>query len=493
MVHGFSSSWIAWENYLGPQGYLASLGIRGYAVGDNQVEGTLNTGRLDQPKGRTNTIAENAAILGTYIENVKKATGAQKVDLLGHSMGGLISRYYIDRLMKEDVAQLIMLGSPMAGTQCANLPASLGFYLPAALEIQPGYVVGIFNQQITHRHGVPFYALAGIPILEAIKSPCTSVPSDLAVSFESVTAIPLKARQMPVLHMNLNTSQEVFEQFVKPLLQTPAGQFAFEPDPALPAASFQPLQFSRLYSGNIPSGSSQELVIHIDPGVAVASFALYDPSRSLAIEVRGASGNVITLDAAANGLIEINDPAALFQLGYGFNNPRPGAWKITLRATERTPAAGADYALTASFQGGATLATRTSVLLPQAGESVRLEATLSLDGKSLPVEQAQAAVRAAGEAVGSVPLTQEGDHWAGVWTPDKPGLYGIEIQVTGRQPDGAPVERGSELTVEVQPEPTSLRRPAILLILIACLVLIVFCGFILLGVGFWRWRIRSRS
>jgi hypothetical protein len=298
---------------------------------------------------------------------------------------------------------------------------------------------------------------------------------------------------MPVLHMNLNTSQEVFEQFVKPLLQTPAGQFAFEPDPALPAASFQPLQFSRLYSGNIPSGSSQELVIHIDPGVAVASFALYDPSRSLAIEVRGASGNVITLDAAANGLIEINDPAALFQLGYGFNNPRPGAWKITLRATERTPAAGADYALTASFQGGATLATRTSVLLPQAGESVRLEATLSLDGKSLPVEQAQAAVRAAGEAVGSVPLTQEGDHWAGVWTPDKPGLYGIEIQVTGRQPDGAPVERGSELTVEVQPEPTSLRRPAILLILIACLVLIVFCGFILLGVGFWRWRIRSRS
>ncbi len=494
MVHGFSSSWEAWENYLGPQGYLASQGLRGFAVGDDQVEGTMNTGRLDQPKSRTNTIAENAAILGRYIENVKKVTRAQKVDLVAHSMGGLIARYYIDRLMKEeDVAQLILLGSPMAGTQCANLPASLGFYLPAALEIQPSYVEGVFNQQITHRHGVPFYALAGIPISDAIQSPCTPVPTDLAVSFESVTAIPLKAQQMPILHMNLNLSQEVFERYVLPLLQTPPGQFASDPDPAVPGTSLQTLQFSRLYNGNIPPGSGQELVIHIDPGVTVASFALFDPSRSLAIEVRGANGNVINLNPTANGLIEVDDPSALFQLGYGFNNPKPGIWKVTLRATEKTPAAGADYALTASFKGGAALEAHTSLLLPRVGESVRLEATLSLDGKSLPVEQAQAAVRAAGEATDEIPLTQEAGHLQGDWKPGKPGLYGIEIQVTGRLPDGGPVERVSELTVEVQPEPVSFRLPAVLLIAVAGLVLVAFLGFILLVLVFWRWRNRSRS
>lgn len=53
-------------------------------------------------------------------------------------MGGLIARYYIDRVMtSRDIAQLLMLGSPMAGTDCADLPASLGLYLPASLEIRP--------------------------------------------------------------------------------------------------------------------------------------------------------------------------------------------------------------------------------------------------------------------------------------------------------------------------------------------------------------------
>jgi len=80
LVHGFLSSWQAWENYLGPNGYLAQVGLHGFAVGDGQVEGTMNTGRLDQPTGKTNTIAENAAILAEYIDNVKKLTGAQSVD-----------------------------------------------------------------------------------------------------------------------------------------------------------------------------------------------------------------------------------------------------------------------------------------------------------------------------------------------------------------------------------------------------------------------------
>lgn len=88
MVHGFASSWQAWVNYLGPSGYLASNGVAGYAVGDGQVSGTMNTGSLSTPSGQTNTIAENAAILGDYIAGVKRATGAQQVDLIAHSIWG---------------------------------------------------------------------------------------------------------------------------------------------------------------------------------------------------------------------------------------------------------------------------------------------------------------------------------------------------------------------------------------------------------------------
>ena len=101
MVHGFLSNWETWQAYLGPQGYLASLGLKGYAVGDGQAPGVMNTGSPTNPAGRTNSIAQNAEVLKDYIAGVQKQTGAEKVDLLVHSMGGMISRYYIDRVMKD--------------------------------------------------------------------------------------------------------------------------------------------------------------------------------------------------------------------------------------------------------------------------------------------------------------------------------------------------------------------------------------------------------
>ena len=66
--------------------------------------------------------------LTLFYNQVQGWQPGKPIFLLGHSMGGLISRYYIDRLMgDEGVGQLIMLGSPMAGSDCAKLPAALGY------------------------------------------------------------------------------------------------------------------------------------------------------------------------------------------------------------------------------------------------------------------------------------------------------------------------------------------------------------------------------
>lgn len=457
MVHGFSSTWEAWANYLGPAGYLASIGVQGYAVGDGQVAGVMNTGRIDVPTLRTNTIAENAALLAEYIENVKALTGAQKVDLIGHSMGGLISRYYIDRLMEElDVAQLIMLGSPMAGSDCANLPASLGLYLPAMLEIRPAYIEGVFNQQITERHGIPFHALAGIPLLEPIQSPCTAVPSDLVVSKHSVAAIPLDLEEISVLHTELNTSAQVFNTYLKPRLQTPPGGYTDTIDSPSTDGSIPSLQFTRVFTGHLAAGASQELTIQIDPGVTVASFALYDTTRSLDVSVRGASGNVIALDPDKNAFRVVADPASLVYLGYGFNNPKPGAWVVTLLSTAATPSSGADYALTATYQGGPVLQARTSQLLPPLGEPVQVSAELQLDGQPLQVDSAQALIRAPDNSQFTLDLLASGNIYQAAWEPEQPGFYDIQVLVTGQLPDGGIVERTAFLVVQVQPVETSL-------------------------------------
>ncbi len=231
MVHGFNAGYKTWSAYLGPQGYLAELGLEGFAVGDGQVPGVMQTGSLSEPFKRTHTMAQNAVILGEYIDRVQKATGAEKVDLLVHSMGGMISRYYIDRVMTEDnVAQMIILGTPMAGSACAILPASLGMMLPATLEIQPSYMVNVFNEQIIHRKGVPFHALAGTKLNEAVASPCTPVPSDVVVTLDSVRAIPMPVEEIPLLHTELNTSRDVFTGFVTRLLKTPPGEFEIATD-----------------------------------------------------------------------------------------------------------------------------------------------------------------------------------------------------------------------------------------------------------------------
>src|SRR5262249_6807793 len=107
LVHGLASKATTWAEYTKRDGYLAATGLRGFAVGDGQAAGEMFTGDPSQPLKQTKTIAQNAEELARYIAGVKRATGAQMVDLVAHSMGGLISRYYIDRLMKDrDVAQL---------------------------------------------------------------------------------------------------------------------------------------------------------------------------------------------------------------------------------------------------------------------------------------------------------------------------------------------------------------------------------------------------
>ena len=451
MVHGFISNWQAWNSYLQPGGYLDSIGLKGYAVGDGQVAGVMNTGVITDPPGRTNSIAQNAEILGQYIFNVKEQTGAEMVDLLVHSMGGMISRYYIDRVMQErDVAQLIMLGSPMGGSDCSVLPAALGFFLPASIEIRESYMRGVFNQQITHRKGIEFFDLGGTAINESFKSPCTGIPNDTVVSFDSINAILLRSAQLDVIHSDMTLSDQAFTDFVKPLLQSPVGSFVSEPDPAPAAAAESSLDFTRVYTAHVDAGGSTEISINVEPNITVASFALYDASRSVTTIVRGASGNIIQLDPVTNGFIQIDDPSSLLYLGYGFQNPRPGSWRVTVQATDKTPANGTDFAISVYFVGGAKLETSSSTLVPQLRDDVELTANVTLNGQALEIASAQAVIRNPEGEMETLDFPA-GRNVSVVWTPAKTGTHAVDIVVTALAPDGSSIERTDFLAVEVQP------------------------------------------
>ncbi len=73
-------------------------------------------------------IAQSAQAVATAVDAIRAETGSAKVDLVGHSQGGLENRYYLKFLGgTAKVGAYVSLGTPQYGTYLANLGTFLGF------------------------------------------------------------------------------------------------------------------------------------------------------------------------------------------------------------------------------------------------------------------------------------------------------------------------------------------------------------------------------
>lgn len=104
---------------------------------------------LEPPWGGIDGFAEQ---LHARIEAVCAATGAPRVTLVAHSMGGLVSRAYLARHGDARVARLISIASPHSGSQLARL--GLG---TCARQMAPGsaWLARLAAQRVT----VPFVSV----------------------------------------------------------------------------------------------------------------------------------------------------------------------------------------------------------------------------------------------------------------------------------------------------------------------------------------------
>ncbi|RSS55060.1 triacylglycerol lipase [Streptomyces sp. WAC01280] len=79
-----------------------------------------------------------AELLGRRVEEIRARTGHAEVDIVGHSLGGLIARYYVQRLGGDTrVRTLVMLGTPHSGTTVAPLADAH----PLVRQMRPGSAV----------------------------------------------------------------------------------------------------------------------------------------------------------------------------------------------------------------------------------------------------------------------------------------------------------------------------------------------------------------
>ncbi|MER5439268.1 alpha/beta fold hydrolase [Streptomyces sp. NPDC002790] len=76
-----------------------------------------------------------ATLLARHVEEVCERSGRDKVDIVGHSLGGLIARYYVQCLGGDTrVRTLVTLGTPHGGTRVAPLADAH----PIVRQMRPG-------------------------------------------------------------------------------------------------------------------------------------------------------------------------------------------------------------------------------------------------------------------------------------------------------------------------------------------------------------------
>jgi triacylglycerol lipase len=105
-VHGYSESASLWNTMISrfeKDGYPSSY-LSAYSYNTSQ------SNKVDAEKE-----------VKSHVESLLKATGATKVDIIGHSMGSLNTRWYIKFLGGESkVDDWVSLGGPNHGTETAN-------------------------------------------------------------------------------------------------------------------------------------------------------------------------------------------------------------------------------------------------------------------------------------------------------------------------------------------------------------------------------------
>ncbi|MFE1954521.1 esterase/lipase family protein [Streptomyces sp. NPDC059524] len=76
-----------------------------------------------------------ATLLGRHVEELCERTGRDRIDIVGHSLGGLIARYYVQRLGGDRrVRTVVTLGTPHSGTRVAPLADAH----PIVRQMRPG-------------------------------------------------------------------------------------------------------------------------------------------------------------------------------------------------------------------------------------------------------------------------------------------------------------------------------------------------------------------
>ena len=138
LIHGYMEDAAVWNKWVD---LLKKDGIAVYPI------------TFKQSDDKCGSSAEHAKELSKIIGQIKDETGQNKVNIVGHSKGGLDARVYLANNTK-DVANLVMIGTPNAGSPLAE---SSEICTPAVYDLRPGAAA----TEVKMNPNTKYYTIAG--------------------------------------------------------------------------------------------------------------------------------------------------------------------------------------------------------------------------------------------------------------------------------------------------------------------------------------------
>jgi len=138
LIHGYMEDAAVWNKWVD---LLKKDGVSVYPI------------TFKQSDDKCGSSAEHAKELSKIIGQVKDETGKNKVNIVGHSKGGLDARVYLANNTK-DVANLVMIGTPNAGSPLAE---SSEICTPAVYDLRPGAAA----TEVKMNPNTKYYTIAG--------------------------------------------------------------------------------------------------------------------------------------------------------------------------------------------------------------------------------------------------------------------------------------------------------------------------------------------
>jgi len=105
LVHGYAEDAAVWKKW---EDMLRKDGIQFFTV------------TFKDSDDKCGSAKQHAIELEKMVQDIKEQSGAQKINIVGYSKGGLDARVFLDITDTKDVANLIMIGTPNAGSPVAE-------------------------------------------------------------------------------------------------------------------------------------------------------------------------------------------------------------------------------------------------------------------------------------------------------------------------------------------------------------------------------------